>query len=307
MELSGSLEALTKINTAEFLEALGLERLRVGRGVLEMLCKPAARRFAEELFAYDEAVRRTCLCEGAATILRHNVASLTVSGAAHVPSGGPLLVASNHPGLTDTVALFASLPRNDLSIVATDRPFLRAISETSKRIIYLKSQSDFQITALREIVRRLDDGGSVLLFPAGQIEPDPAIAPDAPDSLEGWSKSLGLIVKLAKDICVLPAIVSGVASPTAQRHPLTRLRRARKDREKVGAVLQIMMERYRSVDVRVAFGKPLGPAELFASGKDVEAITRVIIRSSRRLIERPPSDWQLVVSGARDLRAVIRT
>lgn len=307
MELSGSLEALTKINTAEFLEALGLERLRVGRGVLEMLCKPAARRFARELFAYDEAVRRTCLCEGAATILRRNVASLTVSGAARVPSGGPLLVVSNHPGLTDTVALFASLPRNDLSIVATDRPFLRAISETSKHIIYLKSQSEFQITALREIVKRLNEGGSVLIFPAGQIEPDPAIAPDAPDSLEGWSKSLGLIVKLAKDIRVLPAIVSGVSSPDAQRHPLTRLRRARKDREKIGAVLQIMMTRYRSVDVRVAFGEPLGPAELRASGESVEAITGVIIRSSRRLIERPPSDWQQVVGGARDRQAVIRT
>lgn len=307
MELSGSLEALTKINIADFIEALGLERLRVGRGVLEMLCKPAARRFAEEIFAYDEAVGRTCLCEGAATILRQNVASLMVSGAAHVPSDGPLLVVSNHPGLTDTVALFASLPRKDLSIVATDRPFLRAISETSKHIIYLKSQSDFQITALREIVRRLNEGGSVLLFPAGQIEPDPAIAPDAPDSLEGWSKSLGLIVKLAKDIRVLPAIVSGVSSPTAQRHPLTRLRRARKDREKIGAILQIVMARYRSVDVKIAFGRPLGVAELFANGEDVEAITRVIIRDSRRLIERPPTDWQPVVSGARHRGTVTRT
>jgi hypothetical protein len=218
-----------------------------------------------------------------------------------------LLVVSNHPGLTDTVALFASLPRKDLSIVATDRPFLRAISETSKHIIYLKSQSDFQITALREVVRRLSEGGAVLLFPAGRIEPDPAIAPDASASLEGWSKSLGLIVKLAKDVRVLPAIVSGVSSPTAQRHPLTRLRRARKDREKIGAVLQIVLARYRSVDVRIAFGKPLGMAELLAGGEGAEAITRVIIRSSRRLIEMPPSDWQPVVLGARGRGAVIRT
>jgi len=307
MELPGSLEALTKINTEDFLEALGLEQLRVGRGVVEMLCKPAARRFAEEIFAYDEAVGRTCLCEGAATILRRNAASLNVSGMARVPSDGPLLVVSNHPGLTDTVALFASLPRNDLSIVATDRPFLRAISETSKHIIYLKSRSDLQITALREIVRRLNEGGAVLIFPGGRIEPDPAISPDASAALESWSRSLGLIVRLAKDIRVLPAIVSGVSSPTAQRHPLTRLRRTRRDREKLGAVLQIMMARYRSVDVKIAFGEPLGLAELLASGDGVEAITRQVIREARRLIERPPADWQSLMSGPRDREAVIRT
>lgn len=303
MNLPGPLEALTKINTSDFLDALGLEQVRIGRGVLEMLCKPAARRFAEEVFAYDEAVGRTCLCEGAATILRQNVASLHASGIARVPSGGPLLVVSNHPGLTDTVALFASLPREDLCIVAADRPFLRAITETSKRIIYLKHGSDFQIAALREIVRRLNEGKAVLIFPGGQIEPDPSISNDAAKALEGWSRSLGLIVRLAKEIRVVTAIVSGVSSPSARRHPLTRIRRAKKDRERVGAVLQLMMERYRSVEVKVSFSEPLTRAALLEKGEDAEAITQIIIDSARRLIERPPTDWQSVVGGS----GVIRT
>ena len=307
MNLPGSLEALTKINTSDFLEAFGLEQVRVGRRVLELLCKPAARRFAEAVFAYDEAVGRTCLCEGAATILRQNVASLHASGVACIPPDGPLLVVANHPGLTDTVALFASLPRKDLCIVAADRPFLRAITETSKRIIYLKERSDFQITALREVVRRLDEGRAVLIFPGGQIEPDPSISTDAAKALEGWSRSLGLIVRLAKDIRVVTAIVSGVSSPNAQRHPLTKIRRAKKDRERLGAVLQLMMERYRSVEVKVCFGEPLTRAALLENGEGAEAITRLIIDDARRLIERPPATWQPVVGGMRDGSEVIRT
>ena len=307
MNLLGHIEALTKINTSDFLEALGLEQVRLGRRVLEMLCKPAARRFAEEVFAYDEAVGRTRLCEGAAVILRQNVASLHASGAARVPSDGPLLVVANHPGLTDTVALFASLPREDLCIVAADRPFLRAITETSKRIIYLKEGSDFQIAALREIVRRLDEGKAVLIFPGGQIEPDPSISNDAAKALEGWSKSLGLIVRLTKNIRVVTAIVSGVSSPGAQRHPLTKIRRAKKDRERLGAVLQLMMTRYRSVEVRVCFGEPLTRAALLANGEDTESITRLIVDSARRLIEKPPTTWQSVVGGTGGDSELIRT
>ncbi|HYP28655.1 MAG TPA: 1-acyl-sn-glycerol-3-phosphate acyltransferase [Blastocatellia bacterium] len=306
MDRSGSLEALTKINTADILEALGLGRVRLGRGVLEMLCKPAARRFAREVFDYDEAVGRTCLCRGAAALVGRNVAGLQVSGVAHVPRGGPLLLVSNHPGLTDSVALFASLPRDDLRIVAADRPFLRAIKETSKRIIYLNERADFQITALREIVRRLNEGRAVLIFPGGRIEPDPSISDGASAALERWSKSLGLIVRLAKDVRVVTAIVRGVSSPSAQSHPLTKLRRDKKDRERLGAILQILMARYRSVSVKVAFGEPLTKAALLANGDDAESVRRVIIESARRLIEAPPTDWQPVVGGMCDAE-VIRT
>jgi 1-acyl-sn-glycerol-3-phosphate acyltransferase len=307
MDQPGPLEALTKINTADILEALGLEQVRVGRGVLEMLCKPAARRFAREVFAYDEAVGRTCLCRGAATLVRQNVASLQVSGVEHVPSRGPLLVVSNHPGLTDSVALFASLPREDLWIVAADRPFLRAIKETSKHIIYLNERADLQIAALREIVRRLNEGEAVLIFPGGRIEPDPSISGDASGALERWSKSLGLIVKLAKDVRVVTVIVRGVSSPSAQRHPLTKLRRAKKDRERLGSILQILMARYRSVEVKVAFGEPLTKESLLENGGDAESVRRVIIESARRLIEVPPTDWRPVVGGICDASDVIRT
>ncbi|HVF91335.1 MAG TPA: lysophospholipid acyltransferase family protein [Blastocatellia bacterium] len=307
MDVSATIDALTKINTEDFLEALGLEKVRVGRGVLELLCRRAARRFAEEVFAYDAAVGRTCLCEGAAALLWQNVGSLHVSGVENVPLEGPLLVASNHPGLTDSIALFASLPRKDLFIVAADRPFLRAIGETSKHIIYLKHRSDFQITALREIVRRLNEGRAVLIFPGGQIEPDPSISNEASRALEDWSKSIGLIVRLAKNVRVVTAIVSGVSSPLAQKHPLTKLRRERRDREKVGAVLQIMWERYRSVEVKIAYGEPLARAELLEHGGEPEAVTRRIIESARHLVERPPTVWQPVASGICGDAGVTRT
>jgi len=62
-------------------------------------------------------------------------------------------------------------------------------------------------------------------FPAGQIEPDPALHAGARESLDGWSPSVGVLARLAGGTRVVPAVVSGVLSAPAQRHPLTLLRR----------------------------------------------------------------------------------
>jgi 1-acyl-sn-glycerol-3-phosphate acyltransferase len=49
-----------------------------------------------------------------------------------LPRDGPLLLISNHPGLSDAVALFASTLRPDLRMVASEWPFLDALPNTSR-------------------------------------------------------------------------------------------------------------------------------------------------------------------------------
>src|SRR5207302_683928 len=63
--------------------------------------------------------------------------------------------------------------------------------------------------SLRRIGARLRRGDAVLLFPAGGLEPEAALAPDlARASLERWSRSIALFGRLAPATRIVPAFVS---------------------------------------------------------------------------------------------------
>jgi hypothetical protein len=129
----------------------------------------------------------------------------------------------------------------------------------------------------------------VLICPAGQIEPDPAVMPGARESLAAWSDSLGLFVRLAPQSAVVPAVVSGVIYGPALRHPLTRLRRKQRDRERIAATLQAFWQSTgritRRMEVRIEFGEPLLGADLIPLG-DARRITHAITVAVGQLIDR---------------------
>src|SRR4051794_28078206 len=72
------LATLTRLNTNDFLAALGLERLRRGRSLLELLCRAPARRFANQVVTYDTIVGRDGLQAGHAWLLRQFVPNVEV-------------------------------------------------------------------------------------------------------------------------------------------------------------------------------------------------------------------------------------
>jgi 1-acyl-sn-glycerol-3-phosphate acyltransferase len=288
-----AVETLTRVNIQEMLEAAGLENVRRGRALLEQICMLAAKRFAQQIASFDEMVGTAGLRESSLCFIEKHVRRLEVAGRENIPAEGPLLIVSNHPGLSDSVALFASLPRNDLRIVVAERPFLQALNHTSRHLIYLRSAEINR--NLRKITTHLRGGGAVLIFPGGQIEPDPATMAGAIESLQRWSRSIGLIIRLVKEVQVVPAIVSGVVCPAAQHHPLTRIRKCHKDRARFGALLQTLVPAYKNVSVRVAFGPPLSQFAQQACESDTAAITEMVIARARRLLEAPPDDWQVVL------------
>jgi hypothetical protein len=274
------------------LEAVGLASVRRGRRLLERLCLPAARRFAEQVADYDGRVGASGPGAAARFLLERNVASVEVAGIENVPVAGPLLLVANHPGLADAMAIFSCIPRRDNLTLALDRPFLRALEHTSKRLLFLRSEDEDQGFVLRRLALHLRRDGSALIFPGGHIEPDPDLDPGAADSLKSWSKSIGLIVRLVERIRVVPVIVRGVLSERAIRHPLTRFRREAKDRERLGAMLQIILPWLRPVRIRVAFGEAMAGDYLLAHSRDAQEITGRIIERTRLLIESPPEGWQ---------------
>jgi Acyltransferase len=288
-EACATLDRLTDINAEDILGALGLSRFRLARPLLELLCRDPARRFAREVLAYDSVVAQRGLAAGGEWASRHFVGRWSVENREAIPADGPLLIVSNHPGLYDTVLFFASIPRRDLLVIAADRPFLRALPATS-RYLLLARDGAIQLGLLRRVVAYLRDGGAILTFPGGEIEPDPALSSKAVDALSRWTNSSKLFARLVPGLVAAPVVVSGVLSTSAQRHPLTRLRRAPKDREWLGAMLQLLLRSLARVEPTIAFGEPVemarGPAD---SGSDrSSAVARAweeVLRSERALIE----------------------
>src|SRR3954452_21552742 len=194
------LATLTRLNTNDFLAALGLERLRRGRSLLELLCRAPARRFANQVVTYDTIVGREGLQAGHAWLLRQFVANVEVRGAEQVPPAGPVMVVANHPGLTDTSLLLASTPRSDMRIIAGDRPFLRALVHTERYLFYLAEGRSGQVGLIRAVTRHLRAGGGLLVYLGGTIEPDPATLPGAIEALENWSASTELFARLVGNL-----------------------------------------------------------------------------------------------------------
>jgi putative hemolysin len=206
---------------------------------------------------------------------------MEVEGRENVPREGPLLLAANHPGLGDSLALFATTPRTDLRVVAAERPLLEALPNTSRYLLTVAEASPGRFGLVRTATRHLRDGGAVLTFPGGRIEPDPAVLPGAVEALDRWSASVDLFARLVPGLAIIPVIVSGVLSPAALRNPLTRLRRRKEDREWLAATLQMMTPALRNVTTRVAFGQPVRARD--SSGR---AISQAVQEEARRLIER---------------------
>jgi hypothetical protein len=259
-------ELLTDILAREGAEALGWERRRPGGSVVRTLLRPAARRIAREFAACDEVFATRALPDAAHWSLEHFSAELEVAGLDLVPRRGPILLVANHPGLTDAVGLIAALDRPDVRIVAADYPFLHAMRGLGPRLIFLGASGTSQLGWIRAVARDLRHGGVVLLFPAGRLEPDPAVL-GRDGALLPWSDSVALIARLAPHAQIVPAAVTGVLSARAFAHPLTRIRRTRSDRQRVATLLQMIDPRFRHVRPRIAFDAPLvaGPDSLGAA------------------------------------------
>jgi hypothetical protein len=134
------------------------------------------------------------------------------------------------------------------------------------------------------VAQHLRRQGTLLLFPGGQIEPDPALLPDAAAALDAWSESVDLFARLVPDLTIVPALVSGVLSPAALRHPLTRIRRAETDRRWLGATLQFI--RPADVTVRVSFGPPIVAGTRPDAPADLPS--RTVPAAMRQLIAQVP-------------------
>jgi hypothetical protein len=290
--MPSAIENLTRINLNDLVSAFGWEGFPLLSSILRRVFFHPAREFAEQIINYDNLIGEIGLAEASRRIMQKKyVRDIRVHGRGHLPASGPVLFLSNHPGMSDTISLFASINRPDLRIIAINRPFLEAMKNTARQLYFIDDDPAKRMNAVRQVSAHLKNGGAALTFPAGEIEPDPEVYDDALESLDKWTDSAAVFLRFVRDANIVPVLVSGVMWDWAARHPLTRLKRARAEREKLAAALQLLIVVTRNARpnmVHVRFAKPITLEEIGST--DTQAIHKVVIERMRGLIMNKPND-----------------
>lgn len=290
--MTSQLEILKKINLDDLVSSFGWQDYPLPAFMLRRIFANPAQMFAEQMVNFDTSVGESNLAKASRRIMRTNyVRDVRVHGREHIPANGPVLFLSSHPGMADTISLFAAINRPDLKIIAIQRPFLATLKNTTNQLFFIDDDPAKRMNAVRQVTAHLKNGGAALTFPAGGIEPDPDVYDGALDSLDKWTDSAGVFMRFAQDTKIVPVLVSGVIWDRTARHPLTWLKRDHVEREKLAAALQLLAmvtHNERPTTVHVCFAKPLTHAEIGST--ETQVIHQAVIQRMKGLIQSSRND-----------------
>lgn len=286
MEKYTDVESLTQYITDELFRVFKLSRQSFLRRSIGPLFRLPSHRFAQIAATFDRWVAEYGFHEAAMRVLPVFAQSVEANNVENIPKEGPLLITSNHPGTCDSLVIAANIPRPDLKIVATGVPFVQGLRNAANHLIYTSRDVYGQMMVVRSAIRYLQQGGAVLIFPTGRIEPDPALSPEAADEFNKWSPSLEVMLRHAPQTRVLLTVVSGVLSARWRWDPIVRLIRDEHKQRSVAEFLQVIQQMIfpNSVHVvpRLTFSNPLTTDDLASMG---QGLLDGMIEQARCLME----------------------
>jgi hypothetical protein len=256
-----SADDLTRFILDEIFIALKQPAHGVTRRLFGPMLKLPARRFSTLMAELDRRVALEGMVAAAQWLLTQIVSGVDARGTEQLPAQGPLLVASNHPGAYDVVALTAAIGRDDLKIVASGVPFTRSLIATAAHLIYVNPAhlgAPDRMAAVRSGLRHLQNGGALLIYPTGLVDPDPDISPGLEESLQTWSGSLDIFLRRVPQTRVAPTIVSSVLSKRYLHNPLVKIPKTDWEKRKLAEMIQVIRQMLsdRPIDLtpRITFG-----------------------------------------------------
>lgn len=284
--------------TDEIFFALGAPRDGLARRAFGWVFAKPAGHFGRIVAKMEAAIAREGLPGGARAVLPDFALTSTATGAEAFPTDGPVLVVSNHVGAYDSLAIAAHIPRRDLTLMVSDVPFLRSLTEASAHYIFVPTDAGGRMAALRAGIEHLKRGGALLVYAHGEVEPDPALLPGAEEAIAEWSPSVEILMRKAPGTRLQLVIASGMLLPRFLNHPLTRLRKKPFHRQKLAETLQILSQMLHPgrhpVRMRVSFARPLSLADL-PEGRLMPAV----IAEARALLQRHLQDQNSPTQGGK--------
>ena len=262
MNQHDEIQTLAETLIYELTKAFALPQNEQARSVIRLIFGRAARLTAQVGIGLDCAVAEGGISSGARWLLPCFVQSYRARGIENIPLCGPLVIASNHPASVDSLVISAHVNRPDYKVIVGDIPFFEHLPHVSKYAIFAPDPSNAmrRMQVMRESIRHLKNGGALLIFPRGGIEPDPEFMPQPAGEFDHWSRSLEIFMRRVPNLQILVTIASGVISRSAMYHPITWLRKARPDRQRLAFLYQIARQMLNGKQIfdltpRVTFGE----------------------------------------------------
>jgi hypothetical protein len=292
MNETPSVASLSELLFEELAMAMALPNSATAKRFIRRLFGRAARKFSELGLELDRVVEEGGLSAGARWVQPRFVQSNIACGVENIPRDGPLVIASNHPGSYDSVMISAHVLRPDYKVIIGNIPFFQNLPNLRQHTIFAPEVSNVagRMNTVRQSIRHLQAGGALLIFARGGIEADPSITPGADAEFHQWSRSLEIFLRHVPRARVLTTIVSGVIAEAAFRHPITWLRAARPDKQRLAFMYQMIRQVISGKETfglhaRVTFG------ELISGATQQHVLDEVAEAANRTL--RQHLAWQI--------------
>jgi hypothetical protein len=289
MVLTASVRDIQSAITDEIFYALGLKHRGLLRRGLGWVFTRPTRIFARFMAAVDEAVGLSGPPAGCQRMLDQLGVQIQTRGRENIPREGPVIVLSNHPGAYDSMAIGSLIPRPDLKAIVSKTRLYQVLPNIYPNFFQVGDDPSENMLAIRGAVSHLRQGGILLQFGSGLIEPDPATHQVDDAVFDRWSSSLEILFRKAPETRVVPTIASGVLLERFLKHGLVRLRRDTIDKRRLAEFIQVIRQLVKPESVqavpRISFGKPFTLAEVLQEGEDRRVMPAVIHRMKAHLMD----------------------
>jgi hypothetical protein len=281
---------LSELIIADLVRAAGLPRTKPFLRLFWILFRTPISRFAALGLDFDRRVAEAGFPKASEWALTHWCSRITARGTQDIPSEGPLLIVSNHPGTYDALIIFSQLGRRDIRWISSEIPFLDNLPNTRNHVIFSSRLNALKrMSAMRSAIRHLQAGGALLYIGAGHLDPDPAVYPNAAEHIDEWLAGIDFFFRHVPGLRVMPTIVSGVVSPKWARSPITWLRRNDIDKRRLAeigkSISQLLFPGKFMFTPYVSFAPPVKIETLQSEGRQEDVLPAVIARTKALLVE----------------------
>ena len=192
-------EQIRRDISVEIFRAAKVPEIKLMRNVVSRMVRGPVNHFSKLIVEFDISIRDRGYVYASTQILKKLTGDVIADGQEYIPANGPLIIASNHPGTYDGLAIISKLPRNDFRLIVSGIPFFQNLPNASKNLIFATHDTSDRMDVLRKSIRHLQGGGALLIFPSGRLDPDPSIFSNAGEGLKMWSRSIEVFLNKVPD------------------------------------------------------------------------------------------------------------
>jgi hypothetical protein len=287
LENDEEIHALSQYLTDEIVNAIGLRKTIATRRVFDFFLNRVTTHLSTICSVTDKKIASDGFPGATGWMASHWVREVNTRGAESVPASGPLLIVSNHIGAYDILVVPSQINRKDVKIIASDTPFFKRLPNASRHMIYASDMPGERMVAVRQGIAHLKEGGALLLFGTGLIDPDPAVYPHGRDEIGNWSASIDLFLRQVPQAQVIVCIVSGIVLPIWAHSPLTWLRRVEWQKRRIAEYGQVIWQLFfpgkPNISPSMSIAPPVSVNELRGESGSNHLLPAVIARGKTLL------------------------